>query len=796
MTPEEQQQQLQAFFESLAKSGTRLGQSFEGLVDQLKKGKISQDQFDKELKKSIDSIKNKTNPGMLTFANNLIKGNKQFQSMQEEIAELNKAIESATDASTKARLEGERDALARKENNNRIIHTTAQYTADMGKVLVGGVANAVGGLIKSLQADGSSTEITKGLMNATIDMANGAAQATGSMVSASGQALQAGAGFAKSAKVKTGLLVAGLALDVFGNSVKAAGDGMSKLAKFGVEILSAEVEKTVKAFNDMSNSGAIFANGMQGMRDASLGAGLTVEQFSRVVQKNSKEFAESGLGVAQGAAAVGRVGKILRDSGIQTQLLNLGYSFEEQAALTAETVANMRRAAGGKVSDAAVAEQTQKYAENLRTIAQITGEDAKAKTKAVEQENSKLAFQQKLAGMSEEQRAQINAAMATMTEQERANLRDRVVFNGEVINQEGAIAESMNSAFAEKGRAAYELLLQGNLTAKANADLNVQYGDAIRESWLAQKEFGVAAYAAGGQLAEVAKAAMDSINQANTYTKDAVEATKKAQEGVKTTGDELTTNMQLAARAAQDLKLQMQAMMDGPIASFANVSAEMLKSLRTMIDQAMGTTTAGSSSSAKAEDTSWWSRNGRSIIETGMGLVGGIAGGTLGGLAGGGVASAVTGTAGAIGGEMLGSAAGSWIANMLGLKPGPGKASGGIAEGPTSGYLEKLHGTEAVIPTVGGKVPIDLRGDFGFGGLANLGKSLSELSGGSVIDKITSMVTGGSGSSSDTSAKIDAAQFQNNMLSLMEKFVEEQRYLSSKLDEQIRQTEKLVVAAT
>jgi len=37
-----------------------------------------------------------------------------------------------------------------------------------------------------------------------------------------------------------------------------------------------------------------------------------------------------------------------------------------------------------------------------------------------------------------------------------------------------------------------------------------------------------------------------------------------------------------------------------------------------------------------------------------------------------------------------------------------GKATGGISRGPTTGYFEKLHGVEAVIPTVGEKVPVDV----------------------------------------------------------------------------------------
>jgi hypothetical protein len=803
--------ELLEYLRRLSEGTSNLSGKILAASEAYKTGALSQTQYFDSIKKTSKELKDRTNPGFMTFANNLVKGNKQFQSMQEELKALNKAIEEAADVSTKARLTDERDALARKENNNRIKYETAQYSMDMGKVMVDGATKAIGGLARGLQADASSTALTSGLMNAGIDIAEGAAKATGSMMSASGQAMQAGAGFAKSAKVKAGLLAVGMGLDFLGNATSKTAESMAKLARFGVEILSAEVEKTVKAFETMSASGAIFADGMQGMRDASAGAGLTVDQFSRVVQANSRALGDSGVGVAEGAAAMGRVGKIFDQNGgkVRTELRNLGYGLEEQAALTAQTMANMRRSAGGKSTDAAVAEQTQKYAENLRTIAQITGEDAAAKVKQAAEQNQILAFQQYLAGKTPEQRAQIDAAMATMTDQEKKNLRDRAVFNGQVINQEGAIYESMNAAAAAKGQAVFAQLERNELTAKTSADLNAQYGEAIRDAFLAQREFGVAAMSAGGQLADVGKGMLDAINQANKYTTDAVGATAEALAKVKNTTDPLTTNMQAAADAAQALKLAMQALMDVPIKDFATVSRAMLESVQTMlVDLNLAKPGAAGSGQSAAEQQSWWAKNGRQTIESTMGIIGMVGGGALGGLAGGGVGSVVTGAAGAYGGEKAGEYIGSWIANMLGLKPGPGKATGGIATGPDSGYLEKLHGTEAVIPTVGGKVPIDIRTSVGDSRMPSFDVVADAIRQSMLAVKSfqgDEAVRVG-GSLSDTYAKTNYAEekmmqqrteeFQSMMITMMQKFIESQQDMTSRMEEQIRQTEKLVSAAS
>jgi hypothetical protein len=711
-------------------------------------------------------------------------------------------------------LETERDALARKENNRHVIHQTTQYSAEMGKVLVGGATAAIGGLAKSLQADASSTEITKGLMNAGIDMAAGVGKATGSVVSGLGSVASVASGFAKTPLIGKKLAFIGVGLDLLGGAIGNTSEGMAKLAKFGVEILSAEVEKTVKAFNTMSVSGAIFADGMQGMRDAASGAGLTVDQFSRVVQANSKTLGESGMGVAEGAAAMGRVGKIFDSNGgkMRTQMQKLGYGFEEQAALTAETMANMRRSSGGKSSDAAVAEQTQKYAENLRTIAQITGEDAAAKVKAVQQENQKLAFQQKMAEMSEGQRAQIDAAMATMTEQERKNLMDRVVFNGQVINQEGAMMESMNSAFAEKGRMQYEQLQRGELTAKSNADLNAQYGESIKEIALANNAFAVAAYASGGDLANVAKGMLDSINQANKYTTDAVKAAAEDQASAKDTNDKLTVGMTEAANAAQKLKLAMQQMMEGPIAKFASVSAAMLTTLQNMIAEAgLGGKGGAGGTEERGTATKIWDALKGAAVTGGIGAAGGAATGALWG----GATGAVAGGVGAVPGAIAGAISGAlWSGIPMALKGAlegwRGKATGGIAEGPTSGYLEKLHGTEAVIPTVGGKVPIDIRTNVGENAAAS-GNQLSEVADAmrqamyAIKSQAAYDMLENNSFRDNSAVKPNYAEekmmqqrtdeFQSNMIIMMQKFIESQQDMTSRLEEQIRQTEKLVSAA-
>jgi len=538
------------------------------------------------------------------------------------------------------------------------------------------------------------------VLNGAVDLATGSVGMVGDSMAKAGQVMGQFGGKAK---------IAGAALDIFGSAISAGATAAGKLAKFGIEVLSKEVEKTYKAFNAMASSGALFAGGMSDMRATANLAGMSLETFSKVIKENSETIGQSGLGLTAGtkmianvssnfARQVGSSGKSVRE-----ELMTLGFSIEDQAGLIAETAANMRRSAGGKNDEKAVAEQTQKYAENLRIIANITGEDAKKKTEAAKQQNQILAFQAELAKMGPQQRAQIDAAMATMTETEKKNLRDRVVL-GEVINKEGAIYEATVAGAREKGEAQLALFKTNELTAESNAKLNADYGEQIQASILGNKELQVASFVTSGVLTEVGKGMLDAVNQSTTYTTEAVAAGRTNVEAAKASNDALTTGIMGAAVAAEQLKVSLERILTPAIAEYAKVTESILTALSNTLND-LGFIGKG--------EVSFWDK----LKSAGAGAVGGATtGAMIGGAVGGTVGTAIMPLAGtAVGGLGMG-AAGGIIGGIGGAITGwfdakSGKAEGGVAEGPESGYLEKLHGMEAVVPLEGGRsIPVDLSG--------------------------------------------------------------------------------------
>ena len=640
------------------------------------------------------------------------KYKQELQRLEHDVGSLSDVMGDLNDESSKAlkkQIEkGKKDADAVKKYDDLVAKlkelTTVSGSLKVTFAAINAVGAAAGKFVTGLQSNASGMELSSGLMTASVEAVGGAGKMAGDAIGTVGGAM---------ALAKGPIKFLGMAAMVAGPLLSGFSDSVSKLAKFGINVLQKEVEKTIKSFNEATSAGAMFADGMTGMRNASGDAGLTVEQFSSVLKSHSTVISQSGLGVAEGSKQIGRVAKDLKNSGVQAQLLNLGYSFEEQAGLIADTTANMRRTTGQRSTDAEIATETAKYAESLRTIAAITGEDAKRKAAEVQQQNQILAFQNEMAKKTPAQRAAIDAAMSTMTAIEQKNFRERAVL-GNVINREGAIYESTVAGAREKGEAALALLQQNMLTAEANSKLNAQYGDQIKQSAESNQALAVAGMVTGGVVGDVAKAILDGVNQANIYTKEAVEKGAASVQNQKNTTDELTASVRNASIAVQGLAIDLQTALTPGIKVYAKVAEEILTGVKSQLES-LG---LGSKSSSKSsEDTvteaggSFWDNYGKDLAKVAGAAALVIGAGALTAATGGAAAPllvAAASSAASVGASALAYSALDSQAEKI--MSGPGKSIGGISSGPTTGYLEKLHGTELIIPMTGGALSTSSQG--------------------------------------------------------------------------------------
>ena len=620
-----------------------------------------------DFQKALKNLQREVDRGRAGY----IDQRRELDSLQDAIEDLTEDIEKASDEqkenlkTQKEALEADRELLASQAMVQGVFEDTAKTTKDFGRELATGVAS----FTKNLQANVSGNQLATGLIKTTIDIGKVLEQGLGSVLDKIGSKMMD----AKNPLI-SGL---GVVTSGFGVFLNKSAEVQAEILKFGVEVLSAEVEKTYKAFNQIGASGVMFADGMTGMRNAAGAAGLTVEQFAGVLKNQSANISASGLGMTEGAK---RIGGALTAGGtlMKKSLLNLGFGFEEQAELVAETMKSMRGSTSGplRASNQQVAEQTQKYAENLRIIAAITGEDAKKKMAQVQDEANQLAFQQKLALKSPEEQAAIIRGFSNMNSLQRKNFMDMVNF-GDVINTEGAAAASLSSGLRDSVSEAYQAYNEGNLDEARQREINSKYNTQMQKEALDQTAIGLAG-AAGipGLAGDLARSLMTMVNEIKSGTPEAIKAAEEAAKNQKTTTDSFTNAVVASEVAAQNLKRTLEQDLTLAITKFSEVSLGMLTLVESGLEKMGFMPGGGTSESGNVKNSS--AANPRPNI-VGRSVFNGPSQST---------------------GNPLNAGAPQSV---------PSYADGGIASGSISGYSATLHGTEAVVPLPDNRsIPVSL----------------------------------------------------------------------------------------
>jgi hypothetical protein len=621
-----------------------------------------------------------------------IKGYKDQKAMMEALDEQLIDLKINTEGLSKQEVEARKGVLLKQKADVQAAAATQQASEALSEFITKSgtrIIQGAGQLVKGLQANASSTELAAGLFDTAIDVGTAGMSLAGKGLNALGD----GAMAAGAATEGLGFIVGG-ALKVIGNVIDSGSEITNKLLKFGNEVLQKEVEKTYTAFNQLSASGALFADGMTGMRHAARDAGLTVEQFSKIVTENSQAIASSGLGMTQGAKLIGGA---LQAGGTQMrkQLLNLGVGFEEQGALVADVIKDMRGATVGplRASNQQVAEQTMKYAENLKIIASITGEDAKKKMEQVRQQASQLAFQQKLAQKTPEEQAAILRAMGNMNTLQRKNFMDMVNF-GTIVNTEGAAAASLSGGLRDSVSEAYDAFNQGNLDDARQRAINAKYNSQMQKDALAQTNIGLAGAANVGGLAQgLAEALGGMLQEVKAATPEAIKAAEEAAAAQKNATYGLTQSVTDAETAAQNLRNALQDDLTPAIKKYSEISVKMLQGVEKLLDE-LGLGGPKTLIRSKIEAAK---QQGVSLSP-----------------------SAMQSSDAELRQQMLMTGADIRTGKPLtseqykalkggGAIPELKFSGGGISSGPVSGYSATLHGTEAVVPLPDGKnIPVNL----------------------------------------------------------------------------------------
>ena len=593
---------------------------------------------------------------------------KQQKSATENLKDWQKTLIDGSDKSKKVL----------KENHS----ATEDVTASLGKFSkVGGAMRIVGTELVGALGNLAQTAIslTTAYMTSYDEMARdpiGAAlttlqtevDAVASTTKHAATALAAGAGFLLGGPIGAAIGVA------VGELIGKVVDGAAEMEKIYNQKMADELRKATQSLSEYSKMGASFAGGMAEMRTIANNASLGIDDLSKAATKAAGDIGASGLthaeavrkmaeGMGKLATTTGKSGAKFRD-----ELLALGYSYEEQGEVMASFMAQ-QRAAGRDLKNLApeeLARGTREYATNLKVISDITGQDAKKLAEKARAEAQRAALSGKLNADQKIAFQSANSVLSKFGPEVQNALTQFMTLNGTVTDPAIAANKELMSMIRDT---AAGVTAGDKQIAVATGERMKAAQSAMQADQMARATSIAGVAGVTGQAAEFGKL-YDNILGAQLGSADASKKAADAEANLAGAAGATEKGLADLTKATMDQKVAMEGMAGKELGAYANRSAEALDSL---------------------------TKSTRRLQEA----INYIHGNTTGKFFSGG--GKVLESAASAGGSILDKIA-SWFSGT------EGKAAGGWSSGDPAGFLEKLHGTELIIPTSGGMIDTTSKG--------------------------------------------------------------------------------------
>ena len=657
----------------LAKGMRKAGYSFEKIKEVIDRTIKTQKDYEKQNKETarstmnaIKNLKAENDAGGLTSKKLFSK----LESLRDE-------VEKTTDSRRKDALQQRLSVLEEIALKKRFGEAVKETTKQMSGAVISGFIKSFSGATKAALSGGTAIDIAAGFMESTVDTANNAVQAGANGFKAFGAATAG-------AKGKIGAL--GLAASVVGSALGFMGNAISELAKGGITFMLNQTKSMITSFQQMSAIGAIYANGMTEMIGTGLKAGLTLEQFSKVISDNREQLSKLGIGIAEGAKKIAMVMDVNSPSGrkFRDGLFSLGMSAEEQANAVVDTMALMAGPSGKLISsNAAVQAQTTEYAKNLKLISDITGQDAKARMDKLRQDNDTLAFNSVLNKMSEVEKAKTIQAMNAMSAEDQRAFREKQIY-GAVISADLNVARATNTAIAKTQDEQFEASRRHALDVNKVADIYERNSaNMLDQSNKLGNSLGLASNGIAAEGGKAVNAQTQWAIKWSDSTKRAALIAETEAKGRK--GIEPGSAAALMERN-QDFALQMQSIANDALPHFGKAIDMTIKAIEKSVAELVKTTVTDTTGFMGFVAKHLETITNASMVAVGAGL-------------------SMTGVGAGAGIPLI-------VAGGIGLagQSVTGFATGGITTGSASGHMEKLHGTELIVPMIGNMLDLKSKG--------------------------------------------------------------------------------------
>jgi hypothetical protein len=320
-----------------------------------------------------------TNEELKLLLANLVELNRTTRTLSEDQADLDeKYIKlgttlAATERDAKTR--SEKFATLDRDMTGRARSLAQQHlsAANQAKTFSGRMQKAAGASIELqmqvLAAEVAIGQLTKGFKTA-IEITGGMAVAFGGVAKsmATGSAKFTDFAGVTDAAI-SGFKTLAKDIPIVGGILGASFTALGGAARVSIDML----QMTSDMFENLSKTGVLGAQGMDGVKQQADTARLSLREFERVTVSNSASLARFGGSASDGAERFGKVmGRVM--DGANNELRMLGFSREQVGEATAAFLAQQTRLGGQQVkSDAQLAQGAARYAKELDALAKLTG---------------------------------------------------------------------------------------------------------------------------------------------------------------------------------------------------------------------------------------------------------------------------------------------------------------------------------------------------------------------------------------------------------------------------------------
>jgi len=488
--------------------------------------------------------------GLGRLTQEIDKGKISFKDAVYELRRLERQIENLGDGAETAAIRKNLSAQKEKLAADLVGQGLGQLATDLGKVAIVGAFEYFKSQLlttaKSLQDNVGGMQMAFNLQNQTLTSQSKILENFGTAAATGAAALALIPGGQPLSALFAGGAVAANAMKVFIDNTK---DGLG--------VLQVELGKTDAAFQTITKTGALFGDGMSDVRRQAGRAGLDLKDFAQIVSNNAESLTRLGGTVSKGVERFTAVSSQMTN--FRKQLLNLGYTIEDQNEITLEYM-NMLSSSGNLRAgeEAKVAQGAREYLINLKAISSLTGEDVKKVQARIKEANNQAAVQAMLAEGGAEMKAKFDDLIGRFPGYEKEI--EQLFVLGNVVDPVRATLLAGNTALDQVLRQQVANIKNNNISARDAQIEGQQLSKAAANDILArtrenQKILGTVASAGRGLTEQAALATRDAdlARKLQEQTRQGSQTAREAAENAAATGDELTNSINSSKVAFRDM---------------------------------------------------------------------------------------------------------------------------------------------------------------------------------------------------------------------------------------------------